>query len=320
MNKKGFTLIEVLISASIFSIIFLIGTQSYISAVKQSFFSTSNQIFDNQLQIFINRLDNLIEGQTINLNEYFVQCHKTEHCPFYGSEINSENQINFGKNEGLYFLQFFDLGLQADGTFDGYSYDCTNNDCNLGILDASQDIFEGFFGLGPNTNAICFEDNFNNLLKDKSIANYETFVSQADCNNKNMEFSVLFLKSVDESSQTILGNWNGNLVYKKLSQKNNIFLEDGRPTIFAEFQENQNFNSLLSNQNQDILNFQNLEIQNFKVIISPLEDPNFALAENNLNQIQAPRLEVSFSVSQKNTSKLFKMFNKEIKIHKIYNL
>ena len=61
MHKKGFTLIEVLISASIFSVIFLIGTQSYITAVKQSFFSTSNTVFDYQIHIFINRLDNLIE-------------------------------------------------------------------------------------------------------------------------------------------------------------------------------------------------------------------------------------------------------------------
>ncbi|MBI95617.1 hypothetical protein CL656_00490 [bacterium] len=316
MQKKGFTLIEVLISASIFSVIFLIGTQSYISAVKQSFFSTSNQVFDNQIQIFINRLDNLIEGNTINLNEYFVQCHMAGDCPFYEDELNQQDTTNFGKNEGLYYHQFFNLGTNADGDQDGYSYDCTDGDCSLGIIESSKDVFQGFFGGEDGTNAICNSGGFT--IQNKSINEFVDIPSTANCDNKEMEFSVLFLKSKTNQDQLILGNSGGNLVYQKLENKDNEFLENGLPTYFASYQEDFNYQRLAASENH--LNFQNLKIENFKVKIAPLENPEFAIAENNNDNLRAPMLEVSFTISQKENSSLFKLFDKEVKIHKIYNL
>jgi len=320
MHKKGFTLIEVLISASIFSVIFLIGTQSYITAVKQSFFSTSNTVFDNQIQIFINRLDNIIEGQTINLNEYFVQCHKAGDCPFYGDELDLQDMENFGKNESLYYHQFFDLGTSENGNPDGVSFDCTNNDCSLGlgVINSSKDTFLGRFGDNPNTNAFCNFDGDGFLIQDKSLDQFESFPSLADCDGKNLEFSVLFLKSKDDSSQTIIANTKGDLVQEILSNKTNTFLDDGTPTYFSEFQEDVNFQTL--GESQNIINFQNLKIENFKVNISPIEDPNFAFAENNSNLLLAPKIEISFKVGQKDSSNLFKLFEKEILIHKIYSL
>ena len=319
MQKKGFTLIEVLISASIFSVIFLVGTQSYISAVKQSFFSTSNQVFDNQIQIFINRLDNLIEGNTINLNEYFVQCHMAGNCPFYGEILNQEDDaMNFGKNEGLYYHQFFDLGTNSEGEPDGYSYECTDGDCSLGIIESTKDVFQGFFGGEDGTNAICNSDGIEFLIKNKSIDQFEDKISNANCDDKKLEFSVLFLKSKINQDQLILGNSGGNLVYQKLENKDNEFLENGLPTYFASYLENFNYQKLAASENY--LNFQNLKIENFKVKITPLENPEFAIAENNNDNLRAPKLEVSFTISQKESSSLFKLFDKEVKIHKIYNL
>ncbi|MBT5346339.1 prepilin-type N-terminal cleavage/methylation domain-containing protein [bacterium] len=319
MQKKGFTLIEVLISASIFSVIFLIGTQSYISAVKQSFFSTSNQVFDNQIQIFINRLDNLIEGNTINLNEYFVQCHMAGDCPFYGDILNPEdNTMNFGENEGLYYHQFFDLGTNTDGGQDGYSYDCTDRDCILGIIESSKDVFQGSFGGEDGTNAICNSDEVGFRIQEKSIVAFVDRLSTANCENKEMEFSVLFLKSKTDQDQLIIGNSGGNLVYQKLKNKNNEFLANGLPTYFASYDEEVNYQTLAGSENH--LNFKNLKIVNFKVKIAPLENPEFAIAENNNDNLRAPKLEVSFTISQKESSSLFKLFDKEVKIHKIYNL
>ena len=319
MQKKGFTLIEVLISASIFSVIFLIGTQSYITAVKQSFFSTSNQVFDNQIQIFINRLDNLIEGNTINLNEYFVQCHIAGDCPFYEDDLNQgDDAMNFGKNEGIYYHQFFDLGTDDDGNPDGYSYDCTDGNCNLGIIDSTKDVFQGFFGEQDGTNAICNSDGFGFLIKNKSIDQFEDEISNANCDDKKLEFSVLFLKSKINQNQFIISNFNGDLVFEKLESKNNLFLEDGLPTYFSEYDEEINYRTLRNSQN--ILNFKNLKIENFKIKFSPFENPEFALAENNNSILRYPKLELSFTVSQKDDSSLFKLFDKEIKIHKIYNL
>lgn len=318
MQKKGFTLIEVLISASIFSVIFLIGTQSYISAVKQSFFSTSNQVFDNQIQIFINRLDNLIEGNTINLNEYFVQCHMAGDCPFYGVELDLEENINFGQKEGLYYHQFFDLGEDANGNSDGYSYDCTDDDCILGIIESSKDVFQGFFGGEDGTNAICNSDEVGFDIQKKSIDAFVDRLSTANCENKEMEFSVLFLKSKTDQDQLIIGNSGGNLVYQKLKNKNNEFLVNGLPTYFASYDEEVNYQTLAGSENH--LNFKNLKIENFKVKIAPLENPEFAIAENNNVNLRAPKLEVSFTISQKESSSLFKLFDKEVKIHKIYNL
>ena len=318
MKKKGFTLIEVLISASIFSVIFLIGTQSYISAVKQSFFSTSNQVFDNQIQIFINRLDQLIENNKINLNEYFVQCHKAGKCPFYGESIEPVNLVNFGQNEGLYYHQFFDLGLKQDGSNDGYSYECTNNDCSLGIIESTQDIFTGYFGVNEKTNAICNFEGPGFTLLDKSFNNYETFISKANCNQKELEFSTLFLKSQNDSSLLFIGNSNGDLVYQELKNKENIFLENGLPTYFASYEDGVNYQTLM-NSNQ-IINFKNLKIENFKVKVYPLENIDFARAENFNKQNLAPRVEISFEISQKDSSSLFKLFDKKVNIHKIYNL
>ena len=318
MNKKGFTLIEVLISASIFSVIFLIGTQSYISAVKQSFFSTSNQVFDNQIQIFINRLDQLIEPNKINLNEYFVQCHKSGKCPFFEDSLELVDLENFGQNEGLYYHQFFDLGLKSDGSNDGFSYECTNNDCNLGIIDSTQDVFTGSFGVNEKTNAICNFEGPGFLLLDKSIDDYETFISKANCNQKKLEFSTLFLKSQDDSSLLFIGNSNGNLVYQELKNKENIYLENGLPTYFSSFEDEINYQTLMNSD--QIINFKNLKIENFKVKIFPLEKFDFAKSENFINQNLSPRIEISFEISQKENSNLFKLFDRKVNIHKIYSL
>ena len=322
MRKKlGFTLIEVLISASVFSVIFLLGTQVYISAIKQSQVSTLNASFDNSVQIFLSRLDDFMTDKKVDYNEYFVQCHKAGDCPFVDFEITGEDEVvNFGKHEGLYYAQFWDFGLASNGEADKYGYSCTDGNCNLGIIDSTVDEFNGSFGTGSNTNAFCLsqEDRADLVFKEASLNAYETFDSTANCEDKDMVFKVLFLKSQDESHNFIIGNNDNKLKFLELTNKVPTF-QDANETIYAAFNEDKSYSDLYDSPNY--LNFDGLEISNFKVKIFPLENTNYAVSEDNWDQFQNPRVEIAFEIKPANQNLLNLLSrNFSLKVHKVYNL
>ena len=317
--KKGFTLIEVLISASIFSAVFLIGTMAYIEAAKVSSSSSFSSSFESESQKLINRLDKIFENQLIDYNEYFVQCQKSKNCPIIGFEIDNDSLVNFGKNEGLYDHQFYDLGVNLDGTNDGYGTKCTNDDCNLGVIPSTEDKFMGKFGFNENTNAFCNFD-LSKSLKEKSLINFETFESLSDCLNLDLRINHLFLKNKYNQNKSIITEKNGNLKMLELKNQQNVFTPDSLPTNFSEFTEDYNYNSF--DTDGKILNSKNLRISNFEISISPLENPKLAVAErNNWDQLKSPKLEVSFLIEpSSNFFYKFSITDIKYELHKVYHL
>ena len=81
MNKKGFTVLEVLITVSIFSILAIITVSAYLSSFKsEQRAKVENQVIQDARYI-LNTLSKEISTNYIDYEEYFNQCVIQGTCP-----------------------------------------------------------------------------------------------------------------------------------------------------------------------------------------------------------------------------------------------
>lgn len=173
--KKGFTLIEVLIVLSIFSVVSLVAVDTFLTTFRISQRTNiENTIIDDARYILAN-LSREIQTNTIDFEEYFSQCVIQGWCPTEDLS-NKTSPGSFGMNYGYYNWQFFYGGAaKPDGETHGYGSRCQvdadtydefpNPDCATGSLAFSEDSNTGVNpnaikneGLYDAANAFCVTD------------------------------------------------------------------------------------------------------------------------------------------------------------------
>ena len=117
-NKKGFTLVEVIIASSIFSIVSLIGVTVFINVTRiQKKLELENAIYEDG-RFMMERMAREIRKNTIDYEEYYHQ-----------SALNDGG--DYGKLNGCYAQQFYSPGNNLSSP---YQAKCTNTDSNEVLL------------------------------------------------------------------------------------------------------------------------------------------------------------------------------------------
>lgn len=107
-NKKGVTLIEVMIAISLFTLVSVISSNVLLDIVrleKQS--SVQNAMYED-LRIILQQLTNEIAQGVIDYEEYYSVCVIQDGC-------GTQNPAYYGLHYGVYGSRFFDPGSSLDG-------------------------------------------------------------------------------------------------------------------------------------------------------------------------------------------------------------
>ena len=213
--KKGFTLVEILVVMSIFSLVSMVALNAFFSTYKVQMQSSTTNALISESRVLMDKVTRIVEENKIDYEEYFYQCNEEKQCPL----INYENQVaegsEFGREDGLYTWQFYDPGFRdADLTEEdsqglvcqndnGDSIDYPNNECASGPLRFSEDIHIGsFFIAQGNAFSINGVFNKNNPLDGQDTEAAKEYV---DANSGSVIVSELYLKSMDGNKKTIIG-------------------------------------------------------------------------------------------------------------------
>ena len=215
--KKGFTLVEILVVMSIFSLVSMVALNAFFSTYKVQMQSSTTNALISESRVLMDKVTRIVEENKIDYEEYFVQCNVIHKCPLINYE-NPENLASeFGREDGLYTWQFYDPGFRdADLTIedsqglvcedaDNTIIDYPSRDCASGPLRFSEDIHIGSFYLnnGPgNAFSINGFFNKNNPLGRQAPERAKQYVN---ANSGSVIVSELYLKSLDGNKKTIIG-------------------------------------------------------------------------------------------------------------------
>lgn len=159
MNRKGFTLVEVLIATAIFTLAAVIASNILVDTIRlEERISVQNDLYQD-VQSIMQSLAREIEGGTIDYEEYYSARVLQSDLP--------DDQVKFGVNYGVYGSRFYDPGRRGDGTAgvnpDDLGTECSviNEDggCDL-VWTHSTDLNTGKFpydGSGNESSAFCEE-------------------------------------------------------------------------------------------------------------------------------------------------------------------
>lgn len=177
MNKKGFTLIEVIVVLTIFGIVGLVSVTTFLTAFRIGQRSTIQNALLDDARYVMNTIAAEIQAGTIDYEEYFNQCVIGGSCP---NDAIKTDYSEFGNNHGLYNWQFKYGGqVKAGGPDDGFGNTCqdqfrkyrdyphvdeddplpspTSTSCITGPLSFSDDVDTG---MNPNENNGFFDEPF----------------------------------------------------------------------------------------------------------------------------------------------------------------
>ncbi len=163
MDKRGFTLAEVLIATAIFTLAAVIASNILVDTIKlEERISVQNDLYQD-VQSIMQSLVREVEGGTIDYEEYYSVGVIQSDFP--------EESVMLGVNYGVYGSRFYDPGRRGDGTAgvnpDDLGVECSviNDDggCDL-VWTHSTDLNTGKFpynGSGEASNAFCEEGEGN---------------------------------------------------------------------------------------------------------------------------------------------------------------
>ena len=161
-TKKGFTLVEILVVMSIFSLVSMVALNAFFSSYKVQQSSSAQNALILESRILMDKITTLIAENKIDYEEYFRQCVVLKKCPLINAasaQLNAND--SYGQEDGLYAWQFFDPGYKdaARANKDGFGLLCQKADlalidfpsgeCSSGPLRFSEDINVGKFFLDP---------------------------------------------------------------------------------------------------------------------------------------------------------------------------
>lgn len=105
-NKKGMTLVEILIAVSLFSVVAMVAASVLLDIVELEKRSSIQNVFYEDVRLIMQQLTNEIQGGAIDYEEYYNR---------YVIHKNSPNDGFFGVNYGVYASRFYDPGKRLDG-------------------------------------------------------------------------------------------------------------------------------------------------------------------------------------------------------------
>ena len=215
--KKGFTLVEILVVMSIFSLVSMVALNAFFSTYKVQMQSSSTNALISESRVLMDKVVRIIEANKIDYEEYFYQCNVKSKCPLINYENTVDPNDKFGQKDGLYAWQFFDPGLRNAflNTHDSFGLVCQDNtgtpidypneNCVSGPLRFSEDIHIGSFYADPlNNNAFSLNGSYNdnNVVGGRIFRQGKNYV---DTNLESVIVSELYLKSLDGNKKTIIG-------------------------------------------------------------------------------------------------------------------
>lgn len=325
-RRKAFSLIEVLVSLTIFSIVVVVGTNTFISTFKTARQSAVENVLLEDARFIMKRLESEIKANTIDYEEYFSR------KVVYAYEPANANY--YGQNYGLYKWQFFNGGTNpTNSNEDGLGSWCQdqtaayhpykNDACITGPLALSEDTLTGQHPstqrqIDPNsevvqtTNSVCVPEgvgyyDFSATLKSSNKCQSVTLANHYYQNE-------LYLITPDEQTKTIIkprptqtvGNFViglNRLIKPELGNNNNNITEFVCAPFFPC--KDNNADTLtdpapLADRGlyNDFLPISPLRtnIKSLAFIISPLEDSTLAFAENFSNTRMHPQVTILLTV------------------------
>jgi len=214
--KKGFTLVEILVVMSIFSLVSMVALNAFFSTYKVQMESSSKNALISESRVLMDKVVRIVEKNKIDYEEYFYQCNFHRRCPLINYENNVAPNDEFGREDGLYTWQFYDPGfrdvqLETPDSFGlvcqnagGAAIDYPDNNCASGPLRFSEDIHIGSFYINNgNSNAFSTSGSYNN---NNPLGVQGTIgVEQYAIDSESVIVSELYLKSLDGNKKTIIG-------------------------------------------------------------------------------------------------------------------
>jgi len=172
--KKGFTLVEILVVMSIFSLVSMVALNAFFSTYKVQMQSSSTNALISESRVLMDKVVRIVEANKIDYEEYFYQCNVQQKCPLINYENTVDPNDQLGQKDGLYTWQFFDPGFRdaelpiTDSyglvcqNAEGESIDYPSDACASGPLRFSEDIHIGsFYADALNNNAFSLNGSYN---------------------------------------------------------------------------------------------------------------------------------------------------------------
>lgn len=233
--RKGFTLVEIIVVITIFSIVSVVTLNAFLTAFKSEQRSNIENAVLQDARYIMETISSEIQNGTIDYEEYFNQCVIGKSCP--NVDFKDGGASDYGTNYGYYNWQFYFGGYQDDTTTsntdgfgticqssDGTEYDNPNPLCVTGALSFSEDYnvgqnpsFSRDAGgnaqvgdatIIENGSALCVNGNYQ-LFVDNGT-NIQTKSSNVECSDVDtstlsfLTMNELYLINEDGNKKTIL--------------------------------------------------------------------------------------------------------------------
>lgn len=302
-NKRAFTLIEMVVSLTVFTVIVTIASNIYVTAARGQRRANLEAAIYNESRSIIDKIAREIRYKTIDYDEYYNQniiaFEPSSTATYYGGNFGeySKNFYDpgyhfalptqpdrYGKNEG--YGKRGDLGAQCNNA-SGLNGPTQSPPCPAGsvILKESLDKNTGRNSWNEDVAANAFCDDFSSNKKCYSLT-----TEQFKGLHENEE---LYLIDYAASEKTIIALENNQLAILKLVGSDNDI--DGINETWACHPDFncQGFDPSKKNHyREDLIDSisdkkffvpitpSTVKISSLKFIVSPLEDPRRAFAEN----------------------------------------
>lgn len=232
-QKRGFTLVEVLIASTIFTILSIMATQVFVSVVRiQNRIILENQIYEDA-RFMMEKIAREVRNNTIDYEEYY-----RENCANDTACNALTNRETFGSLTGCYAQQFYHPGTGGTDPATGLGALCNDgitpanpscivNKTTLDINSGQNPYTNPFADHGPETaSAVCDEWNRpnatlglpcsdpsfherNNLFLINADGSIKTFIGLQKTNDDPVEHAAAMIKmyGTDPDGDGVKNQW-----------------------------------------------------------------------------------------------------------------
>lgn len=314
-NREGFTLVEVLIAALIFTIVSLIAINVFVNVIRiQRRVALENAIYEDA-RVMMERISREIRENTVDYEEYYNKASDFEIGFTTLPGLNSKNP--YGNRYGCYSKRFYNPGTNGPevGGFGAYCNNgtdtpetlpgCIVNKTTLDI-NTGQNPYSGYGGTDPSVDAAnafcdknqagdssCTSSSPNNneqnqlyLINAKGTEKTILALKEITADHKEHALSLLRLTGQDKDKDGIVEVWrddgSGNGCDTSLAPGNSFCCSTGFDCTDA-FATSTLENTLVYNANLYKgfvpISPTRTNVVSLEFFVSPLEDPRKAFAE-----------------------------------------